>query len=151
MAGIPSNSVLTPFDSIKIDDFVNIERACQYGEEVGGHEVTGHVDCTGLIKEIIITNNNRDIVVSCDKKWIAYLFPKGWITIDGISLTVVEVGDSWFSISIIPETLKNTTMGCKIEGDNVNLEFEQKTKIIVQSIERMIPKIKKQIMHEIID
>ncbi|MCH2283408.1 MAG: riboflavin synthase subunit alpha [SAR324 cluster bacterium] len=132
--------------SLKIGDIVNIERACAFGDEVGGHGVTGHVDCTGIIKDVRNTPNNRDIVVSCDKEWMAYLIPKGWIAIDGISLTVVEVGNNWFSFSLIPETLEKTVLGKKMAGNLVNLEFDHTTKVIVRSIERMIPEIKKQIV-----
>ena len=127
-------------------DSVDIERACYFGDEVGGHGVTGHVDCTGIIKDVRNTPNNRDIVVSCDKEWMAYLIPKGWIAIDGISLTVVEVGNNWFSFSLIPETLEKTVLGKKMAGNLVNLEFDHTTKVIVRSIERMIPEIKKQIV-----
>ena len=123
-------------------DSVNIERACSYGDEVGGHHVSGHVDCLGIIKKIYNFPNNRDVVVSCDKKWLAYLIPKGWITVDGVSLTVVDVGDSWFSVSLIPETLNQTVLGLKTEGQKVNLEFDHTVKVIVQTIERIMPEIK---------
>ena len=127
--------------SLKIGDFVNIERACRLGEEIGGHQISGHVDCLGIIKQIIINKNIYDIVIECEKKWIKYLFPKGWIAIDGISLTVVEINDDSFSISLIPETLRNTIFTKKQEGDNVNLEFDHSAKVIVESIKRIIPEI----------
>ena len=124
---------------LKIDDYVNIERACCFGDEIGGHQVTGHIDCKGEIKEVKKKHNNCDLIVACDNEWISYLFPKGWIAIDGISLTVVDVGKNWFSISLIPETLEKTLLGGKNEGDYVNLEFEHITKVIVKSIERIMP------------
>ena len=77
---------------------------------------------------------------------MAYLTPKGWIAIDGTSLTLVEVGDNYFSISLIPETLKKTVLGKKTIGDYVNLEFDYTTKVIVQTFERMLPQIKKQLL-----
>ena len=132
--------------ALKSGDSVDIERACSYGDEVGGHRVSGHVDCMGIIKKIYNSPNNRDVVVSCDKKWLAYLIPKGWITVDGVSLTVVDVGDNWFSISLIPETLKQTVLGLKTEGQKVNLEFDHTVKIIVHTIERMLPEIKENAM-----
>ena len=125
---------------------VNIERACSYGDEVGGHHVSGHVDCIGIIKKIYNSPNNRDVVVSCDKQWLAYLIPKGWITVDGVSLTVVDVGDNWFSVSLIPETLKQTVLGLKNESEKINLEFDQTVKIIVHTIERMMPEIKEKVI-----
>ena len=123
-------------------DSVNIERACNYGDEVGGHHVSGHVDCMGIIKKIHNSPNNHDVVVSCEKQWLAYLIPKGWITVDGVSLTVVDVGDNWFSVSLIPETLRQTVFGLKTEGQKVNLEFDHTVKGLVHTIKRMIPEIK---------
>ena len=131
---------------LKVGDFVDIERACSFGDEVGGHSVTGHVDCKGIIEEVRKTSNNLDLVVSCSKNWMAYLIPKGWIAIDGASLTLVEVDDNCFSISLIPETLEQTVLGKKTMGDSVNLEFDHTTKVIVQTVERLIPQIKKQLL-----
>ena len=130
---------------LQVGNFVDIERACSFGDEVGGHSVTGHVDCKGIIEEVRITPNNCNIVVSCGKKWMAYLIPKGWITMDGASLTLVEVGENYFSISLIPETLEQTVLGKKKKGNTVNLEFDHTTKVIVRTIERMLPQIKKQL------
>ena len=73
---------------------------------------------------------------------MAYLIPKGWVTIDGVSLTVVDVGDNWFSVSLIPETLKQTIFGLKKEGQKVNLEFDHTVKAIVHTIERILPEFK---------
>ena len=128
--------------ALKSGDSVNIERACSYGDEVGGHHVSGHVDCMGIIKKIYNSPNNRDVLVSCDKQWLAYLIPIGWVTVDGVSLTVVDVGDNWFSVSLIPETLKQTVLGLKAEDQKVNLEFDHTVKVIVHTIERMLPEIK---------
>ena len=127
---------------LKSGDSVNIERSCRYGDEVGGHHVSGHVDCMGIIKKIYNTPNNRDIEIAYDKQWLAYLIPKGWITVDGVSLTVVDVGEDWFSVSLIPETMKQTVLGLKREGQKVNLEFDHTVKVIVHTIERIFPEIK---------
>ena len=135
--------------TLVIGDSVDIERACYFGDEVGGHQVTGHIDCTGKIDEIRKTPNNRDVVVYCEEEWGSYLIPKGWIAIDGVSLTVVDVGNNWFSISLIPETLKQTVLGKKTKGDIVNLEFDHTTKVIVRTVERMLPEIKIQMLEEI--
>ena len=132
--------------ALKSGDSVNIERACRYGYEVGGHHVSGHVDCIGIIKKIYNPTNNHDVVVDCDKQWLAYLLPKGWITLDGVSLTVVDFGDNWLSVSLIPETLKQTVLGLKMEGQKVNLEFDHTVKVIVQTIERMLPEIKQNVL-----
>ena len=128
--------------TLKPGDSVNIERACSYGDEVGGHHESGHVDCMGIIKKLYNSPNNCDVVVGCEKHWLAYLIPKGWVTVDGVSLTVVDIGENWFSISLIPETLKQTVLGLKAEGQKINLEFDHTVKVIVHTIERMLPEIK---------
>jgi riboflavin synthase len=132
--------------NLKVGDFADIERACAFGDEVGGHSVTGHVDCIGIIEEVRNTPNNCDLVINCGKKWMAYLIPKGWIAIDGASLTVVEVGHDFFSISLIPETLAQTVLGKTTKGDSVNLEFDHTTKVIVRTVEKMLPELKKQLL-----
>ena len=130
---------------LKIGEYVNIERACLLGEEIGGHQISGHVDCVGIISKIKKNKNIYDIVIKCDEKWIEYLFSKGWIAIDGISLTVVEIKENYFSVSLIPETIKKTILGEKIKGDIVNLEFDNSAKIIVETLKRLIPNIKNNI------
>ena len=132
--------------ALKSGDQVNIERACNFGDEIGGHHVSGHIDCMGTIKKIYNSPNNCDFLVSCDKKWMNYLIPKGWIAIDGVSLTLVDFGDNWFSVSLIPETLKQTVLGIKTESQKVNLEFDNSIKAIVHTIERMMPEIKESVM-----
>ena len=134
---------------LKSGDSVNIERACIYGDEVGGHHVSGHVDCMGNIKEIYNSPNNRDFIINCDKKWLAYIIHKGWVTVDGVSLTVVDLGKNWFSVSLIPETLKQTILGFKTECQNVNLELDSTVKVIVHTIERMMPEIKENFMYNL--
>ena len=131
---------------LKSGDSVNIERACSFGDEVGGHHVSGHVDCVGNIKKIYNSPNNRDFKINCDKKWLAYIIHKGWVTVDGVSLTVVDLGNNWFSVSLIPETLKQTVLGLKTEDQKVNLEFDHTVKVIVHTIERMLPEIKENAM-----
>ena len=76
--------------------------------------------------------------------------PKGWIALDGISLTVVDVGLDWFTVSLIPETLQRTIIGSKKEGDRVNLEFDQNTKIIVKTLEAMLPDLEKRLRQSIL-
>ncbi len=127
-------------------DSVNIERAMRIGDEIGGHQVTGHIDCTGELKKIVETENNRDLEIRCDSEWTRYLVPKGWIAMDGISLTVVDVGPDWFSVSLIPETLQRTVIGLKSQGDAVNLEFDHTTKVIVHTLENLLPGLEQQIL-----
>lgn len=129
----------TNLGPLQVGDFVNIERACRYGDEMGGHHVTGHIDTVGTIKDIVSSPNNRELILSCDTHWLKFLIPKGWIAIDGISLTVVTVETSSFSVCLIPETIQQTTLGQKQSGDAINLEFDHTTKVIVQTLERLLP------------
>ncbi len=77
---------------------------------------------------------------------MAYLIPKGWIAIEGASLTVVEVGHDFISMSLSPETLPQTVLGKTTKGDSVNLEFDHTTKVIVRTVEKMLPELKKQLL-----
>jgi riboflavin synthase len=76
--------------------------------------------------------------------------PKGWIALDGISLTVVDVGLDWFTVSLIPETLQRTIIGSKKEGGRVNLEFDQNTKIIVKTLDAMLPDLEQRLRQSIL-
>ena len=137
-------------DVLKTGDPVNIERSLKLEDEIGGHQVSGHVDTTGKISEILKSENNLDLKISCASEWTRFLVPKGWIALDGISLTVVDVGEDWFTVSLIPETLKRTIIGNKNEGDPVNLEFDQNTKIIVKTLNSMLPEIEKRLQKSLI-
>ena len=137
-------------DVLKTGDPVNIERSLKLEDEIGGHQVSGHVDTTGKISEILRSGNNFDLKISCASEWTHFLVPKGWIALDGISLTVVDVGEDWFTVSLIPETLKRTIIGNKHEGDPVNLEFDQNTKIIVKTMDSMLPEIEKRLRKSMI-
>ncbi len=125
--------------SLQVGDRVNMERSFRYGDEIGGHQVNGHVDTIGTIQSIVTSPNNQEVFIQHDPQWNRYLVPKGWIAIDGVSLTVVSVEPDRFSVSLIPETLARTTLGFKQERSPVNLEFDHTTKIIVTTIERLLP------------
>ena len=109
---------------LKVGDLVNFERAMQLGSRLDGHIVQGHVDCLGRINEIVDENGSWRILVSYDKNENHQTVEKGSITINGVSLTVVESGPDSFSVAIIPYTWNNTNF-CKMNvGDFVNLEFD---------------------------
>lgn len=127
----------TTLARLKIGDRVNIERSIRVGDEIGGHPVSGHVHGTAQIVKIENPENNHIATFECGKEWMKYIIPKGFIALDGASLTVVDVDKNWgiFTIWFIPETLKLTTFGFKKEGDLVNMEIDQQTKTIVDTIE----------------
>ncbi len=101
---------------------VNLERAMLMGGRFGGHIVSGHIDGTGTIKKMTKDANAYWYRVECSSEILRYIIIKGSITIDGISLTVAEVNDTGFSVSVIPHTLKMTALADKKIGDIVNLE-----------------------------
>ena len=101
---------------------VNLEPALAYGGKVGGHLVQGHVDAVGVIFEVTAEGNSYRITVHAPEEIMRYLVEKGFITVDGISLTVVALSDTQFTIAVIPYTYQNTTLGDRKIGDKVNLE-----------------------------
>ena len=117
---------------------VNLERAAQVGDRLGGHIVQGHIDGTAQVLEIRPGDAWRVIRFSLDPAHAPLVVDKGSIAVDGVSLTVSAVGDepegSWFEVSLIPETLTATTLGDRIVGDRVNIE----TDILARQVERML-------------
>ncbi|WP_405710619.1 MULTISPECIES: riboflavin synthase [unclassified Streptomyces] len=113
---------------------VNLERPMAVGGRLGGHIVQGHVDGTGHIVERRISENWEIVKVSLPAHLSRYVVEKGSITVDGVSLTVVDAGPDYFTISLIPTTLALTTLGIKEPGDPVNLEVD----IIAKYVERLL-------------
>ncbi len=111
-------------DKSKISGLVHIEPAMMMNDRFEGHIVQGHVDCIGTISKITPRENATDFIITVDKKYIAHIIPKGSITIDGISLTVNDVGDDNFRLTIIPHTLKKTLMKNYKIGTKLNIETD---------------------------
>ncbi|HYJ69536.1 MAG TPA: riboflavin synthase [Nocardioidaceae bacterium] len=115
---------------------VNLERAVQVGDRLGGHLVQGHVDGTGTIVERQPGDRWEVVRVELPPDLVRYVAPKGSITIDGTSLTVVDVNDdpAWFTVALIPTTLEQTTLGRAAVGDPVNLEVD----VLAKYVERLL-------------
>jgi riboflavin synthase len=117
---------------------VNLERAAQVGDRLGGHIVQGHIDGTATVLSVTDGSAWRVVRLSLDPEHAPLVVRKGSITIDGVSLTVSAVGggldDGWFEVSLIPETLQATTLGDRVAGDRVNIE----TDILARHVERML-------------
>ncbi|MFF3264898.1 MULTISPECIES: riboflavin synthase [unclassified Streptomyces] len=113
---------------------VNLERPMAVGGRLGGHIVQGHVDGTGRIVERKPSENWEIVKVSLPAELTRYVVEKGSITVDGVSLTVVDAGPDYFTISLIPTTLALTTLGHKEPGDPVNLEVD----VIAKYVERLL-------------
>lgn len=113
-------------------------RSARVGDEIGGHTVSGHVCCTASIAALERTEDNRRLQFSVPPPWIKYVLEKGFIAVDGCSLTVGEVGEDWFSVYLIPETLRVTVLGDKDVGDRVNIEVEAQMQAIVDTVEKVV-------------
>jgi riboflavin synthase len=112
---------------------VNLERSVRLEDRLGGHLVQGHTDGTGTIQSRV-SHTDWDVVrISLPADLARYVVHKGSITVDGISLTVSSIEDEWFEVSLIPETLKRTTLGAKQPGDEVNIEVD----VIAKYVEKL--------------
>ena len=111
-------------DESKISGQVHIEPAMQMSDRFEGHIVQGHVDCVGIVEKITPLENATDFIIKVESKYIAHIIPKGSITIDGISLTVNDVYEDAFRLTIIPHTLRETLMKNYSIGTKLNIETD---------------------------
>lgn len=116
---------------------VNFERAARFGDEIGGHLLSGHVHCVARVRRIERPENNLKLHFRVPVAWHRYLFPKGYIAINGASLTIGEVDDHGFSVYLIPETIRATTFRDVAEDDAVNIEVDSQTQTIVDTLANM--------------
>lgn len=114
----------TNIAKLKIGESVNLEGALRAGDQLGGHFVTGHIDCPGRIRQVKRTGDNYSIELTFPAEYKRFVVEKGSISLDGISLTIGSIGDGNVVVHIIPHTLKVTTLGSKGPGDEVNIEFD---------------------------
>ncbi|KAA6103620.1 MULTISPECIES: riboflavin synthase subunit alpha [Pantoea] len=130
---------ITNLGELQVGDIVNIERAAKFSDEIGGHLMSGHIMTTAEICKIIQSENNREVWFKLqDAEQIKYILHKGFVGIDGISLTVGDVTKSKFCVHLIPETLERTTLGAKKLGHRVNIEIDPHTQAIVDTVERVL-------------
>ncbi len=131
---------LTNLGGLNEGDSVNLERAAKFGDEIGGHAMSGHIMCTATVVDIIETENNRQVWFALPQGINKYVFDKGYIGIDGISLTIGDVKQEQFCVNLIPETLNRTNMGWRKVGDIVNIEVDPQTQAVVDTVERVLAK-----------
>ncbi|HFQ5289755.1 TPA: riboflavin synthase subunit alpha [Vibrio vulnificus] len=130
---------LTNLGTLRVGDRVNIERAAKSGDEIGGHSMSGHISTTATIDQIIDTPNNRTIWFKLPyDDAMKYILAKGYIGVDGCSLTIGEVEADRFNVHLIPETLNRTLFGQRKVGESVNIEFDPQTQAIVDTVERVL-------------
>ncbi len=120
----PETLKRTSFSSLVSGRQVNLERPLAVSDRLGGHIVQGHVDATGRITSLKPEGDCVIFRVASPKRLMPYIVEKGFVAVDGISLTVVKVGASSFSLSVIPYTLANTNLQCQSKGGRVNLEVD---------------------------
>jgi riboflavin synthase len=116
---------------------VNLERALALGDRLGGHLVSGHVEAKGQIRELKKDGEGHQLVVSCPPEFAPYIVPKGSVSVDGVSLTIVEDKGHAFSVSIIPETFEKTTFPLKTPGNFVNLEPDLILKYVMSVVRNL--------------
>jgi len=132
---IPETLERTTLGSLSPGSSVNVERALKFGDELGGHLLSGHIMGTAEI----LTVENQDYTIKCSSEMAEFIQEKGFIAVDGISLTVgVTDGLGCFDVHIIPETLRLTTLGSKGIGDLVNIEIDAMTQTIVETTKRLM-------------
>lgn len=135
---IPETMERTTLGERVVGDEVNIERSLRYGDEVGGHLLSGHIIGRGLVTYSESVGEGAQLKIKAPPSIQKYIQTKGYIGIDGISLTLGEVVENEFDLHIIPETLRLTTLNSKQAGDAVNIEIDSTTMMIVETVERLL-------------
>jgi riboflavin synthase len=135
----------TNLSLLKSGDRVNLERALKLGDRLGGHMVSGHIDGTGTITQIVQEEIATWFTIKSDKDILKYIIKKGSVSIDGISLTVADITDTSFKVSIIPHTAAETTLLSKKTGDIVNIENDMTARYIEKFMQANTGTIKKDI------
>lgn len=127
---------LTTLAGLQLGSRINVERAARDGAEIGGHPLSGHVDFMATLASIRRPENNHVLRIQVPAPWMRYIFSKGYIAINGASLTVAEADRKagWFEVWLIPETLRATTFGEKAEGAALNIEIERQTQVFVDTV-----------------
>jgi len=127
---------LTTLDSLKPGSRINVERAARDGAEIGGHPLSGHVDFQATLAAVRRPENNHVMRIAVPAPWMRYVFPKGYIAVNGASLTVADANraEGWFEVWLIPETLRMTTFADKDVGASLNIEIERGTQVMVDTV-----------------
>lgn len=127
----------TTLSHVQPGSLVHVERSARIGEEVGGHLLSGHVFGMVEIQEFIQQGHLHILRLACNPNWMKYVFVKGYVALDGCSLTVVDVDiNGLFCVHLIPETIFRTNFINKIQGSLINIEFDTITQLVVDTIER---------------
>jgi riboflavin synthase len=127
---------ITTLGNLIVGDGVNVERAARDGAEIGGHPLSGHVDFRATVLEVRTSENNCCLRFAVPQPWMRYVFAKGYIALNGASLTVSDVDKAahWFEVWLIPETRRMTTFESMHAGSVVNVEIERGTQVVVDTV-----------------
>ncbi len=131
---------LTTLGQLAVGDLVNVERSAKQGAEIGGHLISGHVDGRAAVTAVVRSENNVEVFFQLPAALIKYVFHKGFIGLHGCSLTVASMDSvsGVFSVCLIPETLRSTNLKLLEVGDEVNIEVDRQTQVIVDTVERVL-------------
>lgn len=131
---------LTNLGALRPGDRVNVERSFRMGDEVGGHILSGHVACAVPVSAVRASQGHRLVSVAVGEPWNRYLMPKGFIALDGASLTIADLdrASGTATVSLIPETLARTGLGDVIVGDRLNLEVDSRTQAVVDTVREVL-------------
>lgn len=137
---VPETIARTAFEKAGPGYRLNYERSLRFGDEVGGHILSGHVDFVAEVASVQDLGESRVVLFRCPASWTRYLFTKGYVALNGTSLTLTAVDKEKgeFAVSLIPETLAKTTFGQTAVGLPVNVEIDRTTQAIVETVERLI-------------
>ena len=130
----------TTLGQLSVGNRVHLERSARVGDEIGGHLLSGHIHGMATLVAIEKPDNNHILSLQIAQPWMNYIFPKGYIALAGVSLTVVDIDrtNNTFSVHLIPETLRATHLGSKQVGDVINIEIDTQTQTIVDTIARIM-------------
>ena len=128
----------TNLGRLKTGDFVNLERAAKIGDEIGGHLMSGHITAAVAITRIENGTEQKTVRFALPRQLRPYILPKGFVGLDGCSLTVGEADSEGFNVHLIPETLQRTLFGTRQEGDIINLEIDPQTQTIADTVARIL-------------
>lgn len=128
----------TNLDALETGSPVNLERAARFGDEIGGHVMSGHIIAVTPITRIEESEHNRTIWFALPPELKPYILTKGFVGLDGCSLTIGSVTDTEFNVHLIPETLQRTLFGTRQAGDLVNIEIDPQTQAVVDTVARIM-------------
>jgi riboflavin synthase len=135
----PETLLRTNLGAKAAGDLVNFERSLRVGDRLGGHFVQGHVDTTAVLRERRRDGDWEFLAFAIDPRWTPLMVPKGSIAVDGVSLTLVDVGPDDFSVMLIPHTLAVTTLGTLAPGDRVNIETDMIARHVAKLMAPALP------------